>query len=242
MWGGVMSRGRGMIAALVVVALLLVVGGDRLMNSESFQLFGGLTGRVETERKVVALTFDDGPTCDDVEAVLTALGDAPGTFFVNGRSMQQCPDGARRIAAAGHELGNHTWDHRRMVFVAPATVREQIEATDAQIRGAGYEDEVLFRPPHGKKLVVLPWWLHQHDRRTIMWDVAAETWDDSEPQSTEDIVHETVRTTRPGSIILLHPWRGRTHVQRAIPQVIAQLEDQGYTLVTVSDALRAGPE
>lgn len=222
------------LAALLVISGLALGGGYKLMTSRTFQLFGGLTERVETPRKVVALTFDDGPTRPDVDAVITAVGGEKATAFVNGMSAEQCPVGARRLVAAGFELGNHTWDHRRMVMVTPQIVADEIESTDAQIRAAGQTGEITFRPPYGKKLVVLPWWLSRHDRHTIMWDVSPETWD-GPPQDADTITRGVVSQVRPGSIVLLHPWNGRTETQRALPAIIKELRGQGYTFVTVSE-------
>lgn len=113
-----------------------------------------------------------------------------------------------------------------------------MERTDAAIRQAGHRGTIDFRPPNGKKLVVLPWWLHQHHRRTITWDVAVEAWDGSR-QDAATIVRQTVARVRPGSIVLLHPWNGRRTTQQAISMVVEQLRAQGYTFVTADDLLHS---
>ena len=79
-------------------------------------------------------------------------------------------------------------------------------------------------------------YLAQHDRVTVTWDVSAEDFSGAQ-QSTSDIVEGTVATTLPGSIILLHPWLGRTSSQNAIGEVIDRLQAQGYRFVTVSDLI-----
>ena len=79
-------------------------------------------------------------------------------------------------------------------------------------------------------------YLARHDRTTVMWDVTAETFTDT-PQTTGQIVDGTVSQTRPGSIILLHPWNGRTHTQEAIGPIVRQLRADGYTFVSVSELL-----
>ncbi|MDO5626707.1 MAG: polysaccharide deacetylase family protein [Mobilicoccus sp.] len=230
---------RAVVAAVVVcvgVIALAALGGYRLMNSRTVQIAGELTARVETDARVVALTLDDGPTCADLDRVLDSVAGVRATFYVNGGEMARCPEAAPRLLAAGHELGNHTWSHRAMVAVSPAIVEDEVASTDAALREAGVEGEITFRPPFGKKLVVLPWWLERHDRHTIMWDVAVETWGD-EPQTSGDVVASTVEQVRPGSIVLLHPWGGRTEVQQALPLIIDDLTDQGYEFVTVSELL-----
>ncbi|WP_338012424.1 polysaccharide deacetylase family protein [Rhodococcus pyridinivorans] len=78
------------------------------------------------------------------------------TFYVTGSELEQRPELGRAIVEAGHELGNHTATHRRMMLVGSGTVAEEIERTDAAIRETGFDGEITLRPPYGKKLVALP--------------------------------------------------------------------------------------
>lgn len=229
-----------MTATTLVAALVVGVGSYQLMNSQTFQLFGGLTARVDTDDKVVALTFDDGPDCDQVDAVRAAVGETPVTFFVVGENAARCPDALAALVASGAELGNHTQTHRQMILLTAADVAAEIEPLDALIREAGQTGEILVRPPYGKKLVVLPAWLAAHGRRTIMWDVAVETFSGEATMDATTIASRTVDAVRPGSIVLLHPWNGRTQTRAAIALVITQLRAQGYRFVTVSELLAAG--
>lgn len=152
-------RRQGLVVASTVVLVLVVaaVGGLQLMNARGFQLFGTLVDRVETDEKVVALTLDDGPT-EVTPRVLQMLEDldVPATFYLTGAELEERPELGRAIVEAGHEVGNHTATHRRMVLVGSGTVAEEIERTDAAIRATGYDGEITFRPPYGKKLVTLP--------------------------------------------------------------------------------------
>ncbi|MDO5682784.1 MAG: polysaccharide deacetylase family protein, partial [Propionibacteriaceae bacterium] len=232
----------GFLAIATALVLLLGLGGYKLMNSRTFQVTGELVARVETAEKVVALTFDDGPTPADTDRILAELAaeDVPATFFVIGENVEKDPDSVARIAAAGHELGNHSWSHPRMILMGSDQIAAEIEKTDAALQvhsdaGQGDAGQILFRPPFGKKLVGLPRYLAAHDRRTIMWDVAVEDYSSPDvPQSAEDLTRLTVDQVRPGSIILLHPWNGRLETQAAIGPVIRKLKSQGYRFVTVS--------
>ncbi len=227
----------GIVVVLVLVLLGVGAAGYRIKNSTTYQVAGELVARVDMDEKVVALTFDDGPTPQDADAVLGALAEhgVKATFYVNGEPLSQAPDVGRRIVAAGHELGNHTRTHRRMVLVAPATVAHEVETTDVAIRSSGYEGAITFRPPYGDKLLTLPLYLAHHDRTTVTWDVSPERWDAE--QTADEIAAGAVAQTRPGSIILLHPWNGRTTVQQAIGPIIDDLTAQGYRFVTVSELL-----
>lgn len=224
------------LAALVIVAVAISFGTYRLIPSRTTQLAGELVQRVETDERIVALTFDDGPTDADADAVLETLAQrgVVATFYLNGQDIEKNPDAMQAIIAGGHEIGNHTWSHRSMVFVTFDIVAEEVESTDAAIRAAGYEGPITFRPPYGDKLLILPLYLAQHDRLTVTWDVSVEDFSGAK-QSSDEIVESTVSTTAPGSIILLHPWLGRTTSQQAIGEVIDQLKAQGYRFVTVSD-------
>ena len=186
---------------------------------------------------MVALTFDDGPSRDDLEPVLDALDRAgvPGTFYIVGEQAAKNPGALEALVAAGHELGNHSWDHRRLVAVTPGTVEEEITSTDEVIAAAGQEGPITFRPPNAKKLVVLPLWLAQYDRTTVMWDVEVDEF--SETPTPEDLAAEAAAQVTPGSIILLHPWYGRERTRQAIGPLVEQLRAQGYSFVTVSDLL-----
>ena len=104
------------------------------MNSRTFQLAGTLVSHVETDEKVVALTFDDGPTARTPELLATLdAADVPATFYLIGKDLAAHPEYGKQIVDAGHEIGNHSFSHRRMVFVTPGTVRDEIERTDAEI-------------------------------------------------------------------------------------------------------------
>ncbi|WP_246074626.1 polysaccharide deacetylase family protein [Nonomuraea terrae] len=225
-----------MLIAAVLALVLGATGLYRLMNARSFQLAGELTHRVPTAEKVVALTFDDGPGEQTGEIIATlAEQRVRATFYVNGAQVAARPQDAKALVAAGHELGNHTYSHRRMVFVTSSTVAEEVERTDAAIRSAGQRGDITFRPPTGKKLLALPLYLARTQRHTVMWDVEA---DSGTTPTAAEIVAAVREQTRPGSIILLHPWfGGGANTRAALPGLVAGLREQGYRFVTVSELL-----
>ncbi|WP_067542268.1 polysaccharide deacetylase family protein [Nocardia crassostreae] len=226
----------GALAVTVLVLVLICVGLYALMNSRTYQVAGRIVPRVDTEEKVVALTFDDGPTAHTPQ-ILRALAEAgvPATFYLIGSELAAAPAQGAAIARAGHEIGNHSYSHERMVFVGPGTVRDEIERTDAEIAKTGYTGPITFRPPFGKKLVALPRYLSRHDRTTVMWDVEP---DSGKQASSEAIVAEAVAQVRPGSIILLHAmYESGAASLGAIPGIITELRARGDRFVTVSQLL-----
>ncbi len=225
------------ILLILAIAIAALYGTYRYSKARTHQLFGTIVPRVETERRVVALTFDDGPTGYAADEILAVLGPTKATFFLTGAGMHENPSIASRLVAAGHEIGNHTWHHDRLVLKSPSYIASEIESTDALIRTAGWRGPILFRAPYCKKLVGLPWYLSRHGRTHITWDIEPE----SSPQldhHTDRIVAHVLARARPGSIVLLHPWyHGREATRAAIAPIIAGLRAQGYDFVTVGELL-----
>lgn len=221
-------------AVLAVLALCIPLAVERIATSRTYQLFGGLINHVDTQRKVIALTFDDGPdeNTDAIVKMLDAL-DVTATFYVIGSAIEEHPEYVRTLVRHGHELGNHSLTHRPLIGVSYTGVAKEVSATDKLIRNAGYYGPVTFRPPYGKKGAVLPLYLAAHERTTVMWSNHPENFAVGY-QPTVEIVDRAVAEARPGDILLLHPWYGRENIRRAVPYIVAQLRAQGYEFVTVS--------
>ncbi|PLS08601.1 polysaccharide deacetylase family protein [Neobacillus cucumis] len=221
------------IGTAILFVFLLLLSAYKLMNSRTFQVFGGLTDQVKTNQKVVALTFDDGPT-KNVEKILPLLKEyqAKATFFLIGNEIDKYPDEAKMIASAGHQIGNHTYSHQRMIFKSPAYIKEEIEKTDKQIRKAGYQGQIDFRPPNGKKLVGLPYYLSKHHRDTITWNIEP----DSYYSRAEDKVKYVKKNVKSGSIILIHPMYDQTGEElKTIKGILQSLSKEGYQFITVNE-------
>ncbi|MFG6494902.1 polysaccharide deacetylase family protein [Fictibacillus sp. UD] len=227
------------IIVSIFILLALAYGGLKLSSSRDFQFYGGLVTRAETTEKVVALTFDDGPT-DNTDEILSILKeeDVKATFFVTGREVKENFENAQKLVAAGHELGNHSYSHKRMVLKTPSFIKEEIEQTDELIRKAGYEGTIQFRPPFGKKLIGLPRYLDKNNRKTILWDIEPETYPEIAADS-EKIVKHVNDKVRPGSIILLHVmYDTRAESMKSVKGIIHALKAKGYTFKSVSEIVK----
>ncbi|WP_181149700.1 polysaccharide deacetylase family protein [Arthrobacter sp. MYb227] len=189
------------------------------------------TERVDCSKaKCVALTFDDGPgpktgkLLDDLKKA-----NAPATFFVVGPNAKNRPEILKRMIAEGHEVGNHTWNHRSLPSLNSAKIRSEIDRTNEAIAAAIGEPASLLRPPYGA-----------HDSITdrlaqapvILWDVDTLDW---KYRNADKVVAETISQTRPGSIVLMHDIHASTVA--AVPRILSQLKAKGYTFVTVSELL-----
>jgi len=246
LWGFVRPHARGrvwqvarVVGALAAAVVVVGAGSYWLMNSTTVQLLGDHVARVDTTRKVVALTFDDGPSSMYADQILADLGryGVRATFFVIGADAKANPGALTSLVVARQELGNHSYGHRRLVFVSTRTVADEVEAADQVIRAAGYTGPLAFRPPYGKKLLSAPYYLWRHDRMTVMWDVAPDSIAGiaGDPRALTRYVLDNVR---PGSIIELHPWSsGGAATRDALPGIIVGLRADGYQLVTVSELL-----
>ena len=218
---------------IIIIIFLLLLGTYKLMNSRTVQLIGGLTAQVNTDEKVVALTFDDGPT-QQVPDILPILEkyDAKATFFLIGNEIEKNPESAQMIARAGHQIGNHTYSHKRMVLKSPSFIKEEIEKTNKLILKAGYEDEIDFRPPNGKKLLALPYYLNQQNIDTITWNLEP----DSYYTNSSDKINYIKNNIKPGSIVLLHPMYDETGEElKTLEGILKTLSAEGYRFITVNE-------
>lgn len=229
-----MLKKRYILPIIVGISFLIFIFSSYyLMNSRTFQLFGGLTSKVETPQKAVALTFDDGPAgnTDEILAILEKYR-AKATFFLIGNELNKHPEEGQMIAEAGHQIGNHTYSHSRMIFKSPSFLKEEIEKTNKLIRLTGYNGEIDFRPPNGKKLVLLPYHLSKRQMDTITWNIEPDTF----YTSVSDKVRYVNENIEPGSIILLHPMYDKTGKElKALEEIIKSLTEDGYEFVTVNE-------
>ncbi|OIJ15160.1 polysaccharide deacetylase [Anaerobacillus arseniciselenatis] len=227
----------------IVIILLIAVTYflNELSQSRTFQFFGGLVNSVETNEKVVALTFDDGPGINTHEILdILRKHDVKGTFYLTGYEIEKYFDDASKIVQEGHEIGNHSYSHQRMVLKSPSFIKNEIDKTDELIRQIGYEGEITFRPPYGKRLVLLPYYLSKQNRKTIYMNIEPDSYPEIAADAN-DIVDHVVENIKPGSIILLHVmYESRRESLNSVEGIITSLKEEGYTFVTISELLKYG--
>jgi peptidoglycan-N-acetylglucosamine deacetylase len=218
---------------MIMILFLLLYGTYKWMNARTFQVFGNLTSEVNSDKKVVALTFDDGPT-ENTGKILSLLDKykVKATFFLIGEEIERSPEEAKKIVEKGHQIGNHTYTHNRMIFKSSTYIKKEIENTDELIKQTGYDGEIDFRPPNGKKLIGLPYYLHKNDRETIMWSIEPDSVT-NDPSKKLAVVKENAK---PGSIILLHPMYDKSGDEiQVLEGILAALTKEGYSFVTVNE-------
>lgn len=194
---------------------------------------GGSAGLVTNgprDRKVVALTFDDGPSdyTDDFLRVLREK-DVEATFFEVGQAMPGRGETMRQILAQGSEIGDHTMDHVEFPGYA------QIAGAAARIEDYTHFEPCLFRPPGGGVNDGIVATAGSLGMRTVTWDVDPRDW--STP-GTEAIYSGIVGHVQPGSIVLMHDGGGpRGETLAALPRIIDTLRGRGYRFATVTELL-----
>lgn len=185
------------------------------------------------DKKVVALTFDDGPSPTYTPQVLDILAKyhIKATFFEVGSGISAHPEVSKRVLREGHRLGNHSWDHPQLTHLSDAAVVSQLQRTQDQIAKVG-GSSICVRPPYGDQNAHLRDLIgtRMHSS-TIMWNTDPGDWQGF-PAST--IVSRTLSQVHPGSIIVLHDGGShRSATVQALAQLIPALQARGYGFATI---------
>lgn len=186
--------------------------------------------------KVIALTFDDGPWTTTTEQILDILkqNNVKATFYWVGQAIQENPDIAKKVVAAGHAIGNHTWRHLMEDLDEPTAVQELSNTAKLIYQATGVRTH-LMRPPGGNLGGELVNYAKKKGYLVTMW--SADTSDYY--VSTPLIIDNALRDATPGGIVLLHDGGGdRAQTVEALPQIISSLRRQGYKFVTVPELMQ----
>lgn len=187
----------------------------------------------------IAFTFDDGPNHEHTAAVLDVLKrhGARGTFFCVGRLAAEQPELIQRMAAEGHDIGNHTHQHRKLSWESPRGIDFQIDSAQAAIAQAGVPTPTLFRAPHGFKSPFLPAALRCRGMRLCAWSVDVQ---DFQSPGTDVLVRRGWNGLRDGEIVLMHDGGGeRSQTAEALDRFLVECRRRGLQAVTLSELLSA---
>lgn len=188
-------------------------------------------------KKYVALTFDDGPHFKYTAQILHILSEnnVCATFFVVGENAEKYPELVKAEYDTGHEIGNHTYSHKRLGALDCKAMLDEIKKADEVIFSITGEYPRLFRPPEGKTDKDLEAGVFQADKRLVLWSVDTRDWAHT---PKDKIIDNIKRNVKDGSIILFHDYIAEdSPTPDVLKSIIPYLKSEGYEFLTVSELL-----
>ena len=185
-------------------------------------LYPNLVWKINTDEKIIFLTFDDGPLPEITEFVLSTLKEfeAKATFFCIGNNISTYPNVFSEILSNGHRVGNHTYNHLKGWTSSSTHYIEDVEKCQQVIGETNF-----FRPPYGRitrnQIKLLG------NYSIVMWDVL--TYDYAKLNSREKTLGSVIRATRPGSIVVFHDSiKAEDNLRFMLPKFLTHFSKQGY--------------
>jgi len=198
---------------------------------------------VPNAKKMIALTFDDGPNGAATERILDSLGkyNVKASFFLVGANAERHPQIVKRIMAEGHLIGNHTYQHSRFDLITTPEIERDVAGGAAAIENITGRKPLWMRPPFGINGTGLDEVCRKQGCAIVGWSLDANDWN---PHPVEDLVDAIVEQVTSGDIILLHDgFETRINPDRqatvaAVPLIVDKLQKAGFTFVTLPDLLK----
>lgn len=197
----------------------------------------GIYRSVATQTKRIALTFDDGPHPHLTHEILDVLDkyNVKATFFMVGINVVNYPDAAKEVIARGHEVGNHTYSHCRVLRQSERSLNDELGRCEDVLEELCEYRPRLFRPPEGAITQYVKHCSENSDYRLILWSLDTKDWKE---KNTARIVQAVLENVHPGDIILMHDYIGiNSKTPEALDMILSGLLRQGYEPVTVSRLL-----
>ena len=228
------------LSIVLFICLVVIVFFDQAVLVRKGTLY-----RLNVGDKVVALTFDDGPSREWTPKILDELKKAgvKATFFMIGKHVAQYPGIVKRVAAEGHEIGNHSYDHHVIIYYKTDELEKEIRITEKLIKDLTGQTTRYFRPPKA--------WINNQEKKKIkemgyevvLWSLNSKDWVNFDEKY---IVRYLLHYVRSGDIILFHDAGGffgteggnRNETVKTIPKLIEKLKNKGYRFVTISELLK----
>ena len=189
------------------------------------KLYPDLIWKIETTRKEIFLTFDDGPIPEITEFVLDELKkySAKATFFCVGENLQMHADIGRKVVEAGHSLGNHTFNHFKGWRTKNAKYMENVLECENQLEKF-QKSQLLFRPPYGR--IKKSQAASLKDYKIIMWNRLS--WDFGKNLNTTSALKHLTKSPS-GSILVFHDnKKSFKNMSILLPQVLDHFKENGF--------------
>jgi polysaccharide deacetylase family sporulation protein PdaB len=191
---------------------------------------------VDTDQKVIAITFDSAWGTEDLADILEILQkhQVVATFFVTGDFVENYPEEVKMIVKSGHELGNHGDTHAHMTQLSREEMKQELEGCHQKVQELTGISMELMRPPYGDYNDDVILVSKECGYYPIQWSIDSLDWKD---YGVEDMIQRvtTHKELKNGAIVLLH--NGTKYTKDALDQILTGLEEQGYTFISVSKLL-----
>ena len=224
------------VLVCVLCAVLGVVIGVRSVQAVQTSVSKRLLPiyNVKTDEKKIAISFDAAWGNEETQELIDILKEynVRTTFFVVGAWVDKYPDSVKALAAAGHEVCNHSDSHPHMPKLSQEEMTKQITSCNEKIKAITGVSPPLFRAPYGDYNNTLISTVNGLKMYPIQWNVDSLDWKDPTPQQIEERVLSKVV---PGSIVLFH--NGAKNTPTALPVILKTLQSQGYSIVPVSQLI-----
>lgn len=191
---------------------------------------------VENDNNTISISFDAAWGADDTLSILDTLDklNVKATFFMTGGWVESYPDMVKEIYSRGHDLGNHSENHKQMSTLNTSSQTEEIDSVTRRVKELTGYDMFLFRPPYGDYNNTLIETVYSLNYYPIQWDVDSLDWKD---YGIDSIIKTVTKHPKlgSGSIVLMH--NGAKYTAQALESVITGLQEKGYRLVPVSELI-----
>lgn len=228
------------IAKQLYGAKILECKKDCVIKRDGRNKFPVVDG-VKTYKKVVALTFDDGPDPRYTPRILDILQkyNAKATFFVVGQNVELHSDILQKEIVDGDEIGNHTFSHPNLMKLSFEGQADEINKNQEEIYNKVGITPNLFRPPYSRCHTSLCDKLYNKKGMvTVLWGLCFEQGKESDPVKRADWI---IKKTKPGDIIVMHDGRlNRDNSVIGAEKIVEKLSEEGYKFVTISEMLKMG--
>ncbi len=231
------------VGAIVLTSVALLVASMLLYPRTTETLNHSLVSEkelpiycVEKEKPQISISFDAAWGNEDTKKLLEILAKhkVRATFFMTGGWIEKYPDDVKAIAAAGHDLGNHSENHKQMSQLSAEQCKEELMKPHEKVKKLTGKDMILFRPPYGDYNDTLIRVCRENGYYPIQWDVDSLDWKDYDAATIIQRVTEHKHLGN-GSIILCH--NGGKHTAEALDELLSTLEVKGYQLVPISELI-----
>ena len=224
---------RRLFGVILSLLLLFTLSATPALAATSQIIYQG-----STSNKVVALTFDDGSDGYNIQSILNTLSanNIKATFFLTGQGAENHPQAIKNIVSAGHDIGNHSYNHPDFTTVATTEMTNQLTRTETIITNlTGKSTKPFFRAPFGSyNSTVLQTVGNAGYTYTFQWTIDSLDWTGN---SATDIYNRVINNIVPGAIVLMHTGYGANGTTASLPNIINQLRAMGYSFVTLSQLM-----